>query len=107
MSKAKTSDLFKFIILSIILIKYIGFKAYTNLLYQIFKIFNMILTQLYNTSILSIIFKYFIVYPIVGILLSVIGSPRGKKGHVIGKILYFIVGYFVGMGLDWLSQLIF
>ena len=52
-------------------------------------------------------FKYFITFPIAGVLLMRLGSPRGKKGHQLGKVLYFMVGYVIGLVLDFISGLIF
>ena len=40
---------------------------------------------------------YFITFPLVGVILMMLGSPRRKEGHWIGKILYFIVGYEIGL----------
>ena len=51
--------------------------------------------------------KYFITFPILGVILMMLGSPRGKEGHWIGKILYFVVGYGIGFLLDFISKLIF
>ena len=107
MSRRKTNDVAGLIIISFILIKYMGFKASINLLYQMFKLLNTILLQFSNTSILSHAFKYCITFPIVGIVLSFLGSPRGKKGHIIGKILYFSVGYISCFILDLIAKSIF
>lgn len=107
MSRRKTNDVAGLIIIAIILIKYMGLKTSINLLYQMFKLFNTILLQFSNTSILSYAFKYCITFPIVGIILSFLGSPRGKKGHIIGKILYFIIGYVAGFVFDSISCMVF
>jgi len=42
----------------------------------------------------------------VGVILTMLGSPRGKEGHRVGKILYFIVGYIVGAILDLIANII-
>ena len=89
------------------MVYYNGLSYTVNLFYQLLKLFNSVFIQLNNTSILTIVFKYCIAYPIVGVILTAIGSPRGKEGHYIGKILYFIVGYVVGFILDSLATLIF
>ena len=94
-----------FLLVSIIYIN--GFKNTFSMFYQILKYMNSFLTQLYNVSVLSVYFKYFITFPIVGIILAAIGSPRGREGHIIGKILYFAVGYLVCIILDFISGLIF
>lgn len=106
MSRRKTNDVAGLIIIALVLIKYKGFKISINLLYQMFNLFNTILLQFSNTSILSLIFKYCITFPIVGIILSFLGSPRGKEGHIIGKILYFIIGYVVGFVFDGISCMV-
>ncbi len=107
MSRRKEYDIVSLIFIVSILCKYIGFKSTINLIYHMFQLFNTILLQLNNTSLLSFVFKYYITFPIVGIVLSSIGSPRGKEGKIIGKILYFIIGYVVCLGLDVIAQIIF
>lgn len=107
MAKIKTNDIVNLMILSIILIRYVGIKASINLLYQMLKIFNTILLQLCNISVLSFVFKYCITFPIVSIILSVLGSPRGKKGQIISKIFYFIIGYIICLVLDLIAKYIF
>lgn len=106
-SKRTSKDLFSLIIIISLMIYYNGLSYTVNLFYQLLKLFNSVFIQLNNTSILTIVFKYCIAYPIVGVILTAIGSPRGKEGHYIGKILYFIVGYVVGFILDSLATLIF
>lgn len=105
--KKNFKDLLRLITLLAIMIYFVGFKCTINLLYEFLKIFNSILVQTGNNSIMTVIFKYSIVYPIVGIVLSAIGSPRGQKGKLIGKILYFIIGYFVGFALDFVANIVF
>lgn len=107
MSRRKTNDLVSLIIIMIFLIHFYGLRATLNLLYEMLKFMNTILIQLSNTSILTSMFKYCIAFPIVGLILTAIGSPRGKEGHIIGKILYFIVGYIIGFILDYLAIFIF
>ncbi len=107
MSKRQNSSLADFIALSAILIYFTGVNNYLNLLFTTFKSINAVLLQLENASILSFIFKYSITFPIVGLILSYIGSPRGKEGYVIGKVLYFLVGYIVCLGLDNIANLLF
>ena len=107
MSRRKTNDAASLIFISIILIKYIGIKETVDMLYHMFKLINTILLQINNVSILSFVFKYYITFPIVGIILSFIGSPKGEEGKIIGKILYFIVGYVAGLVLDVIAQVIF
>ena len=85
----------------------IGIKETMKLLYKSLTYINTMLLQIENTSILSLVFKYYITFPIVGIILSIIGSPKGKNGHIIGKILYFIVGYVICLILDLVSRNIF
>jgi len=106
-SKRTSKDLFSLIVIISFMIYYNGLSYIVNLFYQLLKLFNSIFIQLNNTSILTIMFKYCIAYPIVGVILTAIGSPRGKEGHYIGKILYFIVGYIVGFALDHISYIVF
>lgn len=107
MSKRKTNDLVGLIILSIILIRTYGLKYTFDLFFQMLRFINNILLQLTNTSVLTTMFKYCIAFPIVGIILTAIGSPKGKEGHIIGKVLYFIVGYIIGFILDYIATIIF
>ena len=106
-SKRTSKDLFSLIVIVSLIIYCNGLSYAVNLFYQLLKLFNSIFIQLSNTSILTIVFKYCITYPIVGVILTAIGSPRGKEGHYIGKILYFIVGYLVGFVLDHISYIVF
>ena len=106
-SKRTSRNLFSLIVIISLMIYYNGLSYTMNLFYQLLKLFNFVFIQLNNTSILTIMFKYCIAYPIVGVILTAIGSPRGKEGHYIGKIFYFIVGYVVGVILDSLATLIF
>lgn len=94
-----------FILISILYFN--GFKSTCSMFYQTFKYMNSFLIQLYNTSVLSVYFKYCITFPIVGIILTLFGSLRGKEGYIIGKLLYFIVGYSVCIVLDFISKFIF
>jgi len=52
--------------------------------------FNSILVSFFDTTILNVMFKYFIAFPIVGLILLMLDLPRGKTGHLIGKFLYFV-----------------
>ncbi len=107
MSKRKANDLVSLIVISALLIHTCGLKYTLDLYFQMLKMFNTILLQLTNTSVLTVIFKYCITFPIVGIILSAIEFPRGKKGRYIGKGFYFVVGYFVGFVLDSIAKIIF
>lgn len=107
MSKRKANDLVSLIVLSGILIHTFGLKYTLDLFFQMLKLFNTVLLQLTNTSVLTVMFKYCIAFPIVGIILTAIGSPRGKEGHIIGKVLYFVVGYIIGFILDYMAKIIF
>lgn len=107
MSKRKANDLVSLIVISAILIHTFGIKYTLDLFFQILELFNSVLLQLTNTSILTVMFKYCIAFPIVGIILTAIGSPSGKEGHIIGKVLYFIVGYIIGFILDSIAKIIF
>ena len=107
MSRRKANDLAGLIVLSVILIRTYGLKYTLDLLFQMLKGINAILLQLANTSVLTAMFKYCIAFPVVGIILTAIGSPRGKEGHIVGKVLYFIVGYTIGFILDCIAKIIF
>lgn len=107
MSKRTTSELIELAFTFIILSSFLGIKETLNIIKQILSMFNSILVSFYDTTILNVIFKYFITFPLVGVILMMLGSPRGKEGHWIGKILYFIVGYGIGFILDFISKLLF
>lgn len=106
-SKRISKDLFNLIVIISLMIYYNGLSYTADLFYQLLKLFNSVIIQLNNTSILTVMFKFCIAYPIVGVILTEIGSPRGKEEHYIGKILYFIVGYIVGFVLDHISYVVF
>jgi len=106
-SKRRTNELTNMLFCIVFLISFIGFKNTIQLTYETLKNINIITQQLFSSSILSIIFKYFITFPIVGIILVKIKAPRGKTGHYIGKILYFIIGYIVAFLLDVCTKIIF
>ena len=107
MSKRTTSELIELVFTFIILSSFLGIKETLNVIKQVLSMLNSILVSFYDTTILNIMFKYFITFPIVGVILMMLGSPRGKEGHWIGKILYFIVGYGIGFILDFISKLLF
>lgn len=107
MSKRTTSELIELAFTFIILSSFLGIEETLNIIKQILSMFNSILVSFYDTTILNVIFKYFITFPLVGVILMMLGSPRGKEGHWIGKILYFIVGYGIGFILDFISKLLF
>lgn len=99
----KTSDVAGLLLLLSILVKGLGIKGTIKLLYQMLKMFNVSLVHLANTSVFSVAFKYLITFPIVGLVLYALGSPRGKKGRIIGKISYCLVGYVVCLLLDYIA----
>lgn len=107
MSKKATSELIELSFTFVILSSFLGIKETLNVIKKVTSMFNSILVSFYDTTILNVMFKYFITFPIVGVILIMLGSPRGKEGHWIGKILYFIVGYGIGFVLDFISKLIF
>lgn len=107
MSKKAASELIELAFTFVILSSFLGIKETLNIIKQVLSMFNSILVSFYDTTILNVMFKYFITFPIVGVILTMLGSPRGKEGHWIGKILYFIVGYGIGFLLDFISKLIF
>lgn len=105
--KKKNRDLTQLIILLSIMIYFYGARYTFNLIFNIFKMMNTILTQTLNSSLLSYTFKYGITFAIVGFILFKINSPRGKVGHILGKVLYAIVGLIVSCILNGISRLIF
>ncbi len=107
MSKRRTNELINMLFCIIFLISFIGFKNTIQLIYDTLKSINIITQQLFSSSILSIIFKYVITFPIVGIILVKINAPRGKTGHYVGKILYFVIGYIIAFLLDVCAKIIF
>lgn len=107
MSKRATSELIELFFTFVILSSFLGIKETLNIIKQVLSMLNTILIAFYDTTILNIMFKYFITFPIVGVILMMLGSPRGKEGNWIGKILYFVVGYGIGFLLDFISKLIF
>ena len=84
-----------------------GLKYAIDVFYQMFKTINTVLVSLNQDSILTMLFCYIISFTIVGVILLRIGSPKGKEGHFIGKLLYFIIGYGVSVILDFISRIIF
>lgn len=107
MNTRKNGDMIQLIILLLIMIYYYGISYTLNIIYNIFKIMNIILVQTFNSSLLSLVFKYGITFAIVGLLLIKMNSPRGRLGHIIGKILYVIVGVIVNYILNCVSKCIF
>ena len=107
MSKRTTSELIELVFTFVILSSFLGIKGTLNIIKQVLSMFDNILVSFYYITLLNVIFKYIITFPIVGVILIMLGSPRGKEGHWIGKILYFVVGYGIGFLLDFISKLIF
>lgn len=107
MSQRKINRLIEFIFLSAFLISFVGFRNTIQIVYNSFKIINDFDVKLYSSSILTIMLKYIITFPIVGIILAKINVSRGKTGHYIGKVFYFGIGYFVALLLDVISKFTF
>ena len=107
MSKRAISELIELAFTFVILSSFLGIKETLNIIKQILSMFNSILVSFYDTTILNVMFKYFTTFSIVGVILMLLDSPREKEGHWIGKVLYFIVGYGIGVILDFISKLIF
>lgn len=84
-----------------------GFQYALDVFNNMLKLINSLLISLNENSVLTIVFKHPITYSIVGICLTAIGLPKGKEGHIIGKVLYFIIGYIIGIVFDYISTLIF
>ena len=107
MSKKASSQFIELAFAFAILSSFLGFKETLNIVKKMLSMFNSILVSFFDTTILNVMFKYFIVFPIVGLILVMLDLPRGKTGHWVGKILYFVVGYGIGFILDFISRLIF
>lgn len=107
MSKKASSQLIELVFSFAILSSFLGFKKTLNIVKKMLSMFNSILVSFFDTTILNVMFKYFIAFPIVGLILVMLDLPRGKTGHLIGKFLYFVVGYGIGVILDFISRLIF
>lgn len=107
MSKRKSNLISELIVIFIIIVPFIGYDNAVKLMKEVLAQINFILVSLFDTSLLNELFQYSIVFTLVGIILTHLGSPRGKGGHYIGKGLYIIVSYFVGLLLDFVSKLIF
>lgn len=107
MNSKKRSDIIQLITLLSLMIYYYGFDYTFSIIFNFFKMMNTILIKTFNSSLLSYVFKYRITFTIVGLLLFIINSPRGKLGHIIGKTLYAIVGVIVVYILDFISDCIF
>ncbi len=103
MKKNRTKSLMVFFVA---LVYIFGFKYTLDLVFQVLKLLNSVLLQFTNTSILTVMCKHYIVFSIVGIILCIIGT-RVKEGHLMGKVLYFIVGYIIGFVLNLLAKIIF
>ena len=106
-SRKTFKDIISLIIMFSFMLYFIGVKGTIDLFYQLLKLLNLVFVKLKNTSILSVMFKYCITFPISGFILMSIGSPRGTEGKIIGKIIYFAVGYIACCILDNLAQIIF
>lgn len=91
MSKRTISELIELVFTFVILSSLLGIKETLNIIKQILSLsmFNSILVSFYDTAILNVMFKYFITFPIVGIILMRLGSPRGKEGH--GLVKFYIL----------------
>lgn len=107
MTKKKTNDLMSLAMVLVLLYHYHGLEKTICMIKEMLTWVNNIMISYLDTTILTTLFKYCITFPIVGIILTQLGSPKGKKGKYIGKILYFIIGYGIGLGLDLLSKKIF
>ena len=107
MSKEINDSLLEYSCILAILTYFTGFENAYNIMLQTLKQVNDIIYQVMHTSMLSLAFGYTITYFLVRMILTAIRAPRGKEGHFIGKILYFVVSWLVGIGLDRVSKIIF
>ena len=104
MTKKKTNDLMSLTVVLVLLYHYYGLEKTICMMKEILIWVNNIMIYFLDTTILNSLFKYCITFPIVGIILVKLGYPKGATGKYIGKILYFAIGYFVGMILDLLTN---
>lgn len=107
MRKVKNDTLSYAVYYFIVAIALLGFEKGMQLFMEVMSLFNSILVEYFDSNILEVTLKHIITYSIVGIIFSIISCPRGKTGHTIGRIFYFIVGFVVSTVLGLLSRLIF
>lgn len=107
MIKRKSNELVKLIVLLIYIIYHYGLSYLIKIIQFLFNSLNSFAVQICNTSILSIYLKYYITYPIVGLLFTLFHVSIGRSGHYIGKVLYFLVGYVTCIILDCIASFIF
>lgn len=106
MSKKNKAYISEIIYLFVILSCIVGISDALNIIKELLRNINLILIEIFDESILTIFFKYGITFTIVGIILAKLGSPRGKKGHYIGKTLYAIIGYIISKLLNNLPKIL-
>ena len=106
--------IFTILVLCYISFKYHGIDGLNNTVTNLFtscisslKWINEILFQLNNESILTYLFQHKITFFIVGILFVIFNVNKSKFGKLFGKIAYWIIGIFVALILDYISNLIF
>lgn len=107
MRKTKNDALSDAVYYFIVVVILLGFERGIQLFIEVTSLFNSILMEYFNSNILEVTLKHVITYSIVGIIFSIIGCLRGKIGHRVGKVLYFIVGFVISAVLELLSKLIF
>ena len=107
MSKCIKKEMSNLLFVFITLSGFLGIKETISVIKEIIKMYNKILTTYFDTTILNEMFSHCLTFPIVGIILVIIRSPKGKEGRVIGKILYFIIGYIIDIVLKYISNMIF
>lgn len=107
MRKTKNDALSDAVYYFIIVVALLGFEKGVQLFMEVLSLFNSILMECFNPNILEVTLKHIITYSIVGIIFSIISCPRGKIGHKVGKVLYFLVGFVTSAVLELLSKLIF
>lgn len=114
MRKRDKETIFSLIIFMLLALYNGGIKAVWNFICNMsevvwlsFIMLNRVAIETTSDSIITLSLKSSITFIIVGILLEVINAPRGKFGSVIGKALFWIVGFPVSIMLNFVGSLIF
>lgn len=87
-----------------------GLGFIKNIFYTIFSLFGMLDQVSLATSgdhITTLMFQTTVTFLIVGIVLEVINAPRGRIGSILGKALFWLIGFPVSFVLNIIFNLIF
>ena len=110
----KYHDVIKLCLIFIAIFYLLGFNKTMKFIKMLFFVMwqfiieiNMISIPITGQSILSLLFGGVAAYFIVGIIFGVFCLRRGTFRKCFGKISYHIVFYFVGIILDFLTNIFF